>query len=303
MVSEAPDTVIELKNVAKVFGSTTAVRDLSFCVPKGTAFGLIGPNGAGKTTTLKMMMGILPCTNGRMNILGLDVSSHPQTIKQRLGYVPEQNFIHRWMRVGEAINFCRSFYPTWNEPLCGEMLKRFDLGGGKKVRHLSKGMLAKLSLVLALAHDPEVLILDEPMGGLDPIAREEFLEGVMANLADQHRTVVFSSHLLGDVQRMVQTVGIIDRGELLTLSSMDNLLKETKRIRGVLRDGCQPKQPPAHTIWQRVQGREWLVTVGNFTSDLPLQLKSTNPVQDVEVIDLTLEDIFKDYIKGRRVQR
>src|SRR5262245_3448109 len=193
------DLAIELTGVTRRYGKATAVDDLTLHIPRGQTFGLIGPNGAGKSTTIKMLMGMLRPHAGRIRVLGIDVFAEPSRMKQRVGYVPEVPQIYRWMRVGEVIGFTRSFYPTWSDDECARLLDLFALDPAKKVKHLSKGMAAKLSLLLALAHEPEVLILDEPMSGLDPLVREEFLDGVLRAVCERRRTVLFSSHTLDDV--------------------------------------------------------------------------------------------------------
>jgi ABC-2 type transport system ATP-binding protein len=224
----------------------------------------------------------------------------PLTVRQRVGYVPEAHHFDRWMRVAQVVGFCRSLYESWNDRTCQEMLDLFQLDSRKKVKHLSKGMLVKLSLVLAVSHEPEVLVLDEPMAGLDPLAREEFLDGVLRTICDGGQTVLFSTHSLDDVQRLADTVGILYDGRLLVHRNIDELLATTKRIRATLPDGRPPERLPANTIWQRVQGREWQVTVRDFTPETVEQMRSQQGVEHVEVVDLGLEDLFKDFIRGRR---
>jgi len=297
---ESSEKTVELAGVTKRFAKQTAVQDLSLQIPKGTGFGFIGPNGAGKTTTIKMIMGLLRSDAGRIVALGLDPVVDGLTLKQRVGYVPEQQVIHRWMRVREAIQFCRSFHATWNDTLCADLLGQFDLDPDKKVKQLSKGMVVKLSLLLAMSHEPELLILDEPMAGLDPVVREELLDGILQTICDREQTVVFSSHTLGDVQRLADAIGIINEGRLMVHCAVDDLLRRTKRIRAVLSDGSTPEHPPEGMIWQRVQNREWLLTVEDFSAETVAGLRATNALERVEVIDLGLEDIFKDYVRGWR---
>ena len=291
---------IELAGLTKRFGRTLAVDDLSLQVVRGSTFGLIGPNGAGKSTTIKMLMGVLSPTAGEARVLGMDVPTEPVRVKQRVGYVPEVHNVYRWMRVEEVIGFCRSVYESWNDQTCREMLELFELDLRKKVKHLSKGMLVKLSLLLAVSHNPELLVLDEPMAGLDPVAREEFLDGVLRTICDRGQTVLFSTHTLDDVQRLADTVGILYQGRMLVHRGIDELLSTTKRIRATLVDDRRPQRVPEETIWQRVQGREWLVTVGDFSEEMVRQIRGEDGVDHVEVIDLGLEDLFKDLIKGQR---
>jgi ABC-2 type transport system ATP-binding protein len=292
---------IHLLGLTKRFGRAPAVDSLSLTVPRGSTFGLLGPNGAGKSTTIKMLMGMLSISDGQARVLGVDVQADPLQIKQRVGYVPETHNIYRWMRIREVIGFCKSCFPTWNDKTCREMLALFQLEPEKKVKHLSKGMLTKLSLLLAVSHEPELLLLDEPLSGLDPIAREEFLDGVLRTICDRGQTVLISSHMLDDVRRLADTIGILNNGRLVVQGSVDELLTSTKRIRATLRDGFRPIQTLAGAIWQRVEGREWTITIRDFSPDKVQQVRSIDGVEQADVIDLGLEELFKDYIRGQRV--
>jgi len=297
---DANGAAINLMNLSKRFGQTWAVNNLSLTVPQGSTFGLIGPNGAGKSTTIRMLMGLLTPTMGQANVLGHNALDEPTTVRQLVGYVPESHHVYRWMRVAQVIGFCRAAYTSWNDAVCEEMLKLFGLDPRKKVKHLSKGTLVKLSLLIAVSHEPKLLVLDEPMAGLDPVAREEFLDGVLRTICQRGQTVLFSTHSLDDVQRLADTVGILYEGQLLVHQNIEDLLAETKRIRAVLRDGAKPESVPKGTIWQRIEGREWLLTVGDFTPEKVQRLRDQNAVDHVEVIDVGLEDVFKDFVKGRR---
>ncbi|HPM23032.1 MAG TPA: ABC transporter ATP-binding protein [Phycisphaerae bacterium] len=292
---------IETMGLTRRFGRTLAVDNLNLTVRAGSVFGFIGPNGAGKSTTIRMLIGVLSPTAGRARLLGQDVGPRAEGLKHRVGYVPELHFMYRWMRASEVIAFCRTFYPTWNDQFCGELLDIFELDPRRRIKQLSKGMVAKLALLLAVAHEPELLILDEPTSGLDPLMREEFLDGVLRTICARQRTVLFSSHTLSDVQRLADEVGIICNGRLLAHCPTDELLTDTKRIRAVLRDGCRPGAPPAGTIWQRVANREWLLTVRGFTPALVDALRADAAVASVEVVDVGLEDVFKDMVRGQKV--
>ncbi|HSW47043.1 MAG TPA: ABC transporter ATP-binding protein [Phycisphaerae bacterium] len=299
-INTSKDPAVIVAGLTKCFGRHRAVCDLSFRLPRGTAFGFLGPNGAGKTTTLKMLMGLTVRDTGKVSVLGVDPLLDDVTVKRSVGYVPEQQFIYRWMRVSDAIRFCKPLYPTWNNTRCDELLKLFGLAANQKVKHLSKGSVVKLALLLAMSHEPELLILDEPMAGLDPLIREELLDGVLRTLCDRRQTVIFSSHTMADVQRLADRVGIIDNGTLIVDAPVDDLLKSTKRLWAVLTNGSSQTKAPEGTIWQRVADREWLITVKNFSPDTVQRLRAANTLEHVEVIDLGLEDIFKDYIRGRR---
>lgn len=294
------EAAVQLQGLTKRYGKTTAVDDLNLVIPRGSTFGLLGPNGAGKSSTIKMLMGMLSIDAGTAVVLGINVADSPSAMKQRVGYVPELHHIYRWMTVRKVIGFVKSFYPSWNDALCDELLDLFELPIDRKVAQLSKGMVAKLSLLLAMSHEPELLVLDEPMSGLDPLVREEFLDGVLRTICRGDSTVLFSSHSIDDVQRLADDVGIMYHGRLLVNRPLDDLLGSTKRVRAVLRDGCLPQQLPAGTIWQSVQRREWSLTVAGFSTDVLTQLRAENSVEAVDVADLCLEELFKDYVKGAK---
>jgi ABC-2 type transport system ATP-binding protein len=245
-------------------------------------------------------MGTLAPTAGFARVLGITVHNNPTLVKQKVGYVPELHHIYRWMRIGEVIGFCRSCYPTWNQATCEQMVDRFALDPQKKVKDLSKGTLVKLALVLAVSHEPELLLLDEPLSGLDPIAREEFLDGVLQSICDRGHTVVISSHMLDDVRRLADRVAILFDGKILVDGSVDELLATTKRVSVTLRDGSRPEKPPEGTVWQRIQGREWLATIRDFSPEKERQVRGLEYAERVEVHDLDLEELFKDYVKGQR---
>lgn len=298
--SDSP--AIELIGLTKTFGEVKAVDALSLVVPRGTTLGLIGPNGAGKSTTIRTLMGLSRVTYGTVRVLGLDPALDAPQIKSRVGYVPETHLMYRWMRIEDVIWFAKSFYPNWNDKLCRDLIDLFGLAPRQKIKQLSKGTLAKVSLLLAIAHEPELLILDEPMSGLDPLAREEILDGVLRTTAERQSTVLFSSHSLGDVQRMADNVAMLYEGKLLLHCPVDELLMSAKRVRAVLRDGCVPAWRPPEAVWQSVERREWQLTLHPFSDQLIERLQGENPVENVEVTDLSLEDLFKDYVKGRRTR-
>lgn len=301
MTSSIPNPfAVETTALCKRYGTRAAVEDLTLRIPAGVVFGFIGPNGAGKSTTIKMLMGLIRKSAGSARVLGFDVDERAEGMRQNIGYVPEVHNIYPWMSVGEVIGFCRSLYDNWDGSLCAELEKLFGLERDSKVRTLSKGTLAKLGLLVALSHQPDLLLLDEPTAGLDPLIREEFLDGVLRGICKRPQTVLLSSHTLSDVQRLADMIGIIDEGKLLICASAEDLMRSTKRVRAVLAEGGAAGEPPVGTVWQRSQQREWLLTVHGFSPDTISYLHGRYPIGHLEVFDLTLEEIFKDFIKGRR---
>jgi ABC-2 type transport system ATP-binding protein len=301
MNSAAPvEFPIALQNVTRRFGQQVAVDDVSLKLTRGQTFGFIGLNGAGKTTTIRMMVGLLAPTSGAILIEGHSTPLHRDKIKPTIGYVPDRPTIYPWMRIEEALEFARSFYGNWNDLRCMQLLKALELDRRKKIRHLSKGQAAKVSLLLAICHEPSVLILDEPTSGLDPLAREEFLEGVLAVTGERQQTVLFSSHTLADVQRLADRVGLMHEGKLLLNSPVSELLEKTKRIRAVLEDEFGSHESPPGSICQQVRGREWVITVENYSQDQIEFIRAKNRISHLDVEDLSLDDVFKDIVRSRR---
>jgi ABC-2 type transport system ATP-binding protein len=300
---DSTSCAICLEHVTRRFSGKAAVDNLSLRVERGKTFGFIGLNGAGKTTAIRMMVGLLKPHGGWISVAGFEVPAQRDRMKVHVGYVPDQPTVYSWMRVGQAIDFCRTFYPKWDDARISELLKVFDLDVRKRVKHLSKGMAAKLSLLLALGHDPEVLILDEPMSGLDPLVREEFLEGLVSAVAQREQTLFFSSHTLADVQRLVDSVGLMHEGKLILHSPIDELLEKTKRVRAVLSDAGAIATAPPGVLWQKTEGREWTLTLSDFQESQLEFLRGKNRIEHLDVMDMSLDDVFKDYVRGLRDNR
>ena len=294
------DNAIELLNLTRRFGRQLAVDQLSLRVRRGRTLGFIGLNGAGKTTAIRMMVGLLAPTSGSAHVAGCDVTRDRNELKLRVGYVPDRPTVYPWMRVREAIAFCRALYPRYNDARINDLMNVLDLDPDKRVKHLSKGNAAKVSLLLAVGHDPQVLILDEPMSGLDPLAREQFLEGVLSVGEAHGQTILFSSHSLADVTRVADDVALMHEGKLLLHSPIDKLLETTKRLRAVMQDDAKPGETPPGTFWQKAKGREWLLTVRDFQPDHMEFLRSKNQITHLSVEDVTLDDIFRDVVRAGR---
>ena len=285
------DTVIQTKGLARRFGKSLAVDGLDLEVPRGSVFGFIGRNGAGKTTTVRMLLGLLPMTAGSATVLGSDPRKESFDIKRRVGYVPEIHHFYQWMSIAELTRFTSSFYPTWQEAKCAELLKGFELDPAKKIKELSKGMVAKVALTLALAHDPELLVLDEPTGGLDVMVRREFLESIVRMIQEEGKTVFLSSHVLVDMERVADEIAIIEEGRLVKRSTLEELKDKVKKVKLTFAG-----DPPGDVRIEGARnvdrdGREWVVTYEDFSEEKLNALRKL-PVSDAQVIDLDLEDIF-----------
>ena len=226
----ATQTVVEVRNLSRRFGSADALSDVSLSIPRGVVFGLVGTNGAGKTTLIKHIMGLLRAQSGSVSVFGLDPVSSPTAVLSRVGYLSEANELPEWMRVDELVQFTRAFYPNWDENYAQSLRQSFELEPHKTVQSLSKGQRARLGLVLALSYRAELLILDEPSSGLDPLVRRDILRAIIKTIADEGRTVLFSSHLLDEVERVADHVAIIHGGRIIQNDDLESLKSRFGRL-------------------------------------------------------------------------
>jgi len=223
--------VIETQNLSKQYGKFEAVSHLNLRVASGRITGFLGRNGAGKSSTIKMLLGICRPSNGTAKLLGRDVTNAQQSrdSRKRVAYVAEDKQTYAYMTVGQMIRFTRSFYDDWATDIEQRLLKQFELPSHRKVKALSKGMRTKLALLLALSRRPELLILDEPSEGLDPVSIEELLQALVAAAADG-TTIFFSSHQIAEGERVADHVCIIDHGRLVADTSLDDVRQKYRRI-------------------------------------------------------------------------
>jgi len=297
--SNGPDA-IQIRGLTKEYAGGDGVHGLSLSIPRGCTFGLLGPNGAGKSTTIKLLMGLIAPTAGDAIVHGYNILTDALQIRACVGYVPERHHIYPWMTIKETIWFTRAFYPTWDHALCEQLLKQYDLHPAKKVRELSHGMTTKLALVLALSHDPDVLLLDEPTTGLDPLIREEFLDGIKHLIQIRPRTVLFSSHILSDIERVADRIGMINDGKLLLCAPRDELTSQTKRIEVALKPDHRPTTPPPGTVLEEFVDGQWTLTVHGYSEETLRTIEHQNDAAHCAVHDMSLEEIFKGFIKGAR---
>lgn len=293
--------VVVARGLTKQYTTGDGICGLNLTVPRGCKFGLLGPNGAGKSTTLKLMMGMLVQDSGELSVLGCTSPVQFPSLRARIGYVPERHYMYRWMTVGEIIRFTRAFYPTWDNARCDALLRQYGLTLDKRVDQLSHGMQTKLALTLALAHEPELLILDEPTTGLDPIVREEFLHGILDTLvADIECTVVLSSHIMSDVESVCDMIAIINEGQLLLCASRQELMAETKRLVVTLDDPATEVPRLEGVVLVHRHADHVTFTVHGDTTQHVDRLRAQPGVHSVDVHDMSLEDVFKDLVKGAR---
>jgi ABC-2 type transport system ATP-binding protein len=294
--SSAPP-IAELRRVTRRFGNKTALDEVSLTVPRGGVFGLIGGNGAGKTTLIKHLLGLLKAQSGTVLVFGLDPVQNPVGTLGRIGYLSEDRDLPNWMRVGELMRYTQAFFPNWDERYAEELREAFDLDAKAKVKELSRGQRARAGLLVALAHRPELLILDEPSSGLDPVVRRDILGAIIRTIADEGRTVLFSSHLLDEVERVADRVAIIHQGRIVLTAAMDEI-KDTHR-RMTLRFTQPLDRPPSlvGTLSFEGQGAEWTFVCSGESDQLR---RAAEAIGATVVGDaaLSLDEIFVSRITG-----
>ena len=264
--ASSAEAVVAVTGLSRHFGKVAALDEVSIFIPRGSVLGLVGENGAGKTTLIKHLLGMLRAQAGRVRVFGLDPVLNPVGVLSRLGYLSERRDLPGWMRVDEFMRYTQAFYPKWDEDYAEQLLGTFQLDPLQKIKTLSQGQQAKMGLLAALAYRPELLILDEPSSGLDPVVRRDILEAIIRVVADEGRTVLFSSHLLDEVERVADLIVMLQRGRVVLQGRTDDVRRG--HISAVLAfdepQTVAPSLAGAHAITG--YGTEWRVLFRRLAS-------------------------------------
>jgi len=289
--------VIETGGLVKRFGPRTVLDRVALRVPHGQVIGLLGLNGSGKSTLIKCLLGLLRPDAGSAAILGTDSWQLAARDKALIGYVPQETMLYPWLTVRQTVAYVSSFYSLWDRPWGEELIRRWDLPLGHRVGALSVGQKQKLALVLALGHRPEVLILDEPVASLDPVARRWFLETVLETVADGVGTVLFSTHITSDLERIASHVALLRDGRLEFHDEIDALKERIKRLRITAPADLPRDFRLPGTLHAAVSGSQAIVTVDGVDERLIADVRERFAA-DVIVDDLNLEEIFLELHDG-----
>ena len=287
--------VVDLERVTRRFGDKTALDDVSLTVPRGGVFGLIGGNGAGKTTLIKHILGMFRAQSGTVRVFGLDPIDNPVGTLGRIGYLSEDRDLPDWMRVTELMSYTEAFYPDWDPAYAEELRAMFDLDPNARIKTLSRGQRARAGLLAALAHRPQLLILDEPSSGLDPVVRRDILSAIIRTIADEGRTVLFSSHLLDEVERVADRVAIIHHGRILLTAPLDQI-KDTHR-RVTLRFETPVAEPPSlvGALSHDGRGAEWTYVCNGESGQLHRAAEALGATVVADAA-LSLDEIFVTHV-------
>ncbi len=252
------DNVVEVRNLFRTYGKKQALVDVNLTLERGTVLGLVGQNGAGKTTLIKHILGLLRAEQGTVRVFGRDPVADPPGILSRIGYLSEEGDLPLWMRVDELMRYSAAFYPGWDPDYAENLRKEFGLALDAKLGAISKGQRARAGLLVALAFRPELLLLDEPSSGLDPVVRRDILGAIIRTIADEGRTVLFSSHLLTEVEQVSDRVVMVRSGQLILDDDLANLKLTHHRITLRLPEvSAQAPGLPGAVGWTG-GGRDWM---------------------------------------------
>jgi len=296
--AHASDNVIETHGLTRYFGPRCIVDMLDLTVPRGSIFGFLGRNGAGKSTTIRMLLGLLPPTRGSSSVLGLDSLALTPEARARIGYLAEGHHVYGWMSVADCGRFQSAFYPRWNDKIFQSVLAHFGLKPSAKAGDLSRGERAGLCLALTLAPQPELLILDDPALGLDPVARRSLLQSMIYLTRNADQTVFFSSHLLSDVERVADRIAVLDGSQLRADCSLETFRSRVRQF--VLTfPGPPPPLPPLPGLLQVFRaGNEVTVTLADGGGETERRLASLG-AERIDPVPLGLEDAFVSYLSER----
>ena len=290
------EPVIEIRNVFKRYREKEVLSDLTFTVTRGQTFAFLGRNGAGKTTTIQMLLGLNMPDAGSIRVLGTDPAVDPMKVRGTVGYLAEDQKMFGWMTVDQLIRFIAPFYATWDHTLAASYIKQFELPLKTKVRHLSKGQNVRLGLLLALTHRPEVVILDDPALGLDPIMRRDFNRDLVTHLQAEGRTVLYSSHLLYEVEPVADMLAILHEGRIVRQGTPEELRTQIQRLmmttENVARIGTRLK-----ILDGRVVAGEVILTVDH--ADEAIAMLRSEGINH-RVVRLNLDEIFEAFVAGCR---
>jgi ABC-2 type transport system ATP-binding protein len=286
---------ISIQHLRQGYGKQVVLNDVSLEIPHGQTFALLGRNGAGKTTLIRTLLGLMAPKSGAVEVLGLTPAIQPIEVRRRIGYLAEDQAMYGWMTAEELGRFLTPFYPAWDVHLANDLLDRFGVPRRTRIKHLSKGQNVRLGLVLALSHQSEIVVLDDPTLGLDPISRKQFNRDVVEYLQPEKRTVFYSSHLLYEVEAVADAVGILDQKRIVRMGYTEDLQREIKRV--VLPVEAATKcQKPEKLLDVVKNGASVIITLDDSAQWIA-NLRTAGVEHVVE--DLSLDDIFEAYVIGR----
>lgn len=285
------------ERVVRRFGRKTALGGVDLEVRPGSIVGLIGRNGAGKTTSLRLAHGLLHPDAGRISVLGLDPVSDGLAVRSRVSLLSEEASLYPWMRVGEITALASSLHPRWDGGLASSLSRKLELDPEARIKDLSRGTRAKVALVLSAACRPDLLLLDDPTAGLDPLVRREILEGILSTVSEDGGAVLYASHLVQDIERVADHIAVLDHGRMVLAGPLERIKAEMHRARAVFEGEAPAGVEPAGKIDITSDGRLLTVVAKAAANELELYLRDLGALE-VEVEPLPLEEILVALLKS-----
>ncbi len=291
-----PEMIIQIQQLTKYYGRRLALDHLNLQVPKGCIYGLLGRNGSGKTTAIKLMLGLLKPTTGTARVLDCDCRALTPAVRGQVGYVTEGHRLYRWMPIGVMEKFQKAFFPDrWNGQLFDEMLDFFDLSKKQKIKSLSNGQRAQVSLALTMAPDPDVLIMDDPTLGLDVVIRRQFLEGMIHLIQKKGKTILFSSHILGDVERVADRVAVIEQGVLRADCTLQQFRESVRKVHCTFENQIPETFDIPGLLHKRHNHNHLELTLVGTTDEQIQEAAERANAKDCKMVNLNLEDQFIEF--------
>jgi len=292
-MSATRGNVIETRDLTVRFRKDEVLRGLTTAFERGTVTALLGRNGVGKSTLLRVLVGFLPATSGEASVFGLPCSKRGPDIRRRVGYVPDRLELPRWMSVDDHLRFLEAFYPTWDKHEERRLLAQLDLDAKAKVKDLSKGQREKHALVAALAHRPDLLLLDEPFSGLDPVVRQEVLTAVLGHLRDDGRTILVVTHSMQDVERIADRIVLIEDGRVRMDGASEDLRRRMRRVGVTLHRDAPPSWTPPGSPRTERRGDDVVLSYLEWDDAHEARLDADPAVRDWRQLSTGIEDLFR----------
>lgn len=278
---------IEIKSLSKSFDGQSVINQLNWTIPAGSIVGLLGRNGAGKSTLIECLLGLRDSGAGEVFLFGEDVRELSEETKAKIGYVPQSSDLFEWLTPRQMLAYFKALYPHWNDAKVNSLMQRWELPFDKIISKLSGGQKQRLSIIRALAHDPQLLILDEPVASLDPAGRRDFLRELVDSVIDQQTTIVFSTHILSDLERVAMQIAFLSQGRIVHQQALDDMMEVSLQITG---DASMMQDlVPAKTLKKTLMRDGSMRVLGQWTAEQSAALMART---DVRVERLSLEDLF-----------
>ena len=289
--------VINVKGLEKFFWKKKVLSEFNISIPNGCVYGLLGKNGAGKSTLGKILMGMIQEYTGDVNVLNMDPRKEYAIMRQYIGYVAEETSVYEWMTLERLIKFVSPFYRNWNNEYALSLAEKLDIPLNEKIKTFSRGIKRKTLLLLALAHNPDLVILDEPLAGIDPIVKHDFFDEMISLLSEEGKTVLFITNDPLQLERLADFIGIIDNGRLIISEPVSDLRTRFRRYELVLNDENKVTIDPDIFFSYKKNGREIIATVNDFNSEKHHKIISSSDYASYQIRDMSIEEIFINILK------